>query len=63
MSRNELMEDLQDYMDNLESDLQRALEREQMWKEHCRALKEELVKLSETGSQLIELTQEKGMEQ
>ena len=29
MSRNEIMEDLQDYMDGLEGDLQRALEREQ----------------------------------
>lgn len=27
MSRNDIMEDLQDYMDNLESDLQRAMEK------------------------------------
>ena len=46
-SRNDLMEDLQDYMDGLEGDLQRALEREQMWKEHCRALKQELLKIWE----------------
>jgi hypothetical protein len=45
ISRNDIMEDLQDYMDGLEGDLQRALEREQIWKEHCRALKEELLKL------------------
>ena len=47
VSRNDIMEDLQDYMDSLEGDLQRALEREQMWKEHCRALKQELLKLWE----------------
>lgn len=45
MSRNNIMEDLQEYMDDLESDLQRALEREEMWKEHCRALKQELLEV------------------
>ena len=45
MSRNDIMEDLQAYMDDLEESLQRALERERMWKEHCRALKEELALL------------------
>ena len=45
MSRNDLMEDLQDYLDSIEGDLQCALEREQMWKEHCRALKQELLEL------------------
>ena len=45
MSRNNLMEDLQEYMDDLESDLHRALEREEMWKEHCRALKQELLEV------------------
>ena len=45
MSRNDIMEDLQEYMDDLESDLQRALEREEMWKEHCRALKQELLEV------------------
>ena len=45
MSRNDLMEDLQEYMDDLESDLSRALEREEMWKEQCRALKQELLEV------------------
>jgi len=45
MSRNDIMEDLQAYMDDVEDSLQRALEREQMWKEHCRALKAELALL------------------
>ena len=30
MSRNDIMEDLQQYMDDLESDLHRAREREEM---------------------------------
>lgn len=45
MSRNDLMEDLQEYMDDLESDLHGALEREEMWKEQCRALKQELLEV------------------
>ena len=45
MSRNDLMEDLQEYMDDLENDLHRALEREEMWKEQCRALKQELLEV------------------
>lgn len=45
MSRNDLMEDLQKYMDDLESDLQRALSREQMWREQCQALKQELLEV------------------
>ena len=45
MSRNDIMEDLQEYMDDLESDLSRALEREEMWKEHCRALRQELLEV------------------
>ena len=45
MSRNDIMEDLQEYMDDLENDLQRALEREEMWKEQCRALKVELLEV------------------
>ena len=42
MNRNDIMEDLQAYMDDLEDSLHRALERERMWKEHCRELKAEL---------------------
>ena len=42
MSRNDIMEDLQAYMDDVEKSLHRALEREQMWKEQCQELKKEL---------------------
>ena len=42
MTRNDIMEDLQAYMDDVEDSLHRALEREQMWKEQCQALKKEL---------------------
>ena len=42
MTRNDIMEDLQAYMDDLEDSLHRALEREQMWKDHCQELKKEL---------------------
>ena len=42
MSRDDIMEDLQVYMDLVESRLAEALRREDMWKEHCQALKKEL---------------------
>ena len=42
MTRNDIMEDLQAYMDDVEDSLHRALEREQMWKDHCQELKKEL---------------------
>lgn len=45
MSRNDIMEDLQQYMDDLESDLHRALEREEMWREQCLAMKQELLEV------------------
>ena len=39
------MEDLQAYMDQVESLLAQALRREDMWKEQCQALKKELAML------------------
>ncbi len=42
MNRNDIVEGLLAYMDDVEDSLHRALEREQMWKEHCQALKKEL---------------------
>lgn len=47
MSRNDLMEGLQEYMDDLEKSLAHSLEREEMWKEHCRALGQELLEVKE----------------
>ena len=47
MSRNDIMEDLQFYMDQLEDSLAEARSRERMWKDHCQELKKELAMLRE----------------
>ena len=42
MNRDDIMEGLLCYMDQVEGRLAEALRREDMWKDHCQALKKEL---------------------
>lgn len=51
------LEDLQEYIDDLNSALEEAMDREEMWKEHCRALREELLEVNEmlTSNHAVEL--------